>query len=137
MGRVWRVAWPNQIFLPTNLLFLELQKDYLYIDVSSLDTSTRFFSSVYRKLIAFFFQESYFHWAFGVLEPDFFGAIDVATGRSVLYQPRLPEVKKILYSLAFFLISSFMFLWPFFFHNFLYRHVLLILKVHRHEIGTG
>jgi len=38
-----------------------------------------------------FRQESYFHWAFGVLEPDFFGAIDVATGRSVLYQPRLPE----------------------------------------------
>ena len=37
-------------------------------------------------------QESYFHWAFGVLEPDFFGAIDVTTGRSVLYQPRLPEV---------------------------------------------
>jgi len=38
-----------------------------------------------------FRQESYFHWAFGVLEPDFFGAIDVATGRNVLYQPRLDE----------------------------------------------
>ena len=36
-------------------------------------------------------QESYFHWAFGVLEPDFYGALEVATGRSVLYQPRLPE----------------------------------------------
>ncbi|XP_023340154.1 xaa-Pro dipeptidase [Eurytemora carolleeae] len=38
-----------------------------------------------------FRQESYFHWAFGVLEPDFFGAIDLSTGRSILYQPRLPE----------------------------------------------
>jgi len=38
-----------------------------------------------------FRQESYFHWAFGVLEPDFYGALEVATGRSVLYQPRLPE----------------------------------------------
>jgi len=38
-----------------------------------------------------FRQESYFHWCFGVLEPDFYGAIDVATGRSILYQPRLHE----------------------------------------------
>ena len=26
-----------------------------------------------------------------MLEPDYYGAIDVATGRSVLYQPRLDE----------------------------------------------
>jgi len=38
-----------------------------------------------------FRQESYFHWTFGVLEPDFYGAVDVATGRSILYQPRLSE----------------------------------------------
>jgi len=38
-----------------------------------------------------FRQESYFHWTFGVLEPDFYGAVDLTTGRSVLYQPRLPE----------------------------------------------
>ena len=38
-----------------------------------------------------FRQESYFHWCFGVLEPDYYGAIDVDSGRSVLYQPRLDE----------------------------------------------
>ena len=38
-----------------------------------------------------FRQESYFHWTFGVLEPDHYGAIDVSTGRSVLFIPRLPE----------------------------------------------
>jgi len=38
-----------------------------------------------------FRQESYFHWCFGVLEPDYYGAIDVETGRSIIYQPRLDE----------------------------------------------
>ena len=38
-----------------------------------------------------FRQESYFHWCFGVLEPDYYGAIDVDSRRSVLYQPRLDE----------------------------------------------
>ena len=36
-------------------------------------------------------KESYFHWAFGVLEPDFYGAIDMQTGKSVLFIPRLHE----------------------------------------------
>lgn len=35
-------------------------------------------------------QESYFHWAFGVLEPDFLGAIEVDSGRAILFAPRLP-----------------------------------------------
>jgi len=36
-------------------------------------------------------KESYFHWTFGVLEPDFYGALDIETGKSVLFIPRLPD----------------------------------------------
>jgi len=38
-----------------------------------------------------FRQESYFHWAFGVLEPDFFGACRISDAKSVLFTPRLDE----------------------------------------------
>ncbi|KAM1314153.1 hypothetical protein PS2_017599 [Malus domestica] len=37
-----------------------------------------------------FRQESYFAYLFGVREPGFYGAIDIATGKSVLFAPRLP-----------------------------------------------
>ncbi|KAF7255344.1 hypothetical protein EG68_07419 [Paragonimus skrjabini miyazakii] len=38
-----------------------------------------------------FRQESFFHWAFGGLEPDWYGAIEVATGRSILFTCRIPD----------------------------------------------
>lgn len=37
-----------------------------------------------------FRQESYFHYLFGVKEPDFFGALVPATKKSILFIPRLP-----------------------------------------------
>jgi Xaa-Pro dipeptidase len=36
-------------------------------------------------------KESYFHWCFGVVEPDFYGAIEVDTGKAILFSPLLPE----------------------------------------------
>ncbi len=42
-----------------------------------------------RELL--FQQESFFQYLFGVKEPGFSGAIDVATGRATLFMPRLPE----------------------------------------------
>ncbi len=36
-------------------------------------------------------QESYFHWVFGVLEPDCVGMLDVDSRQATLFIPRLPE----------------------------------------------
>ena len=38
-----------------------------------------------------FRQDSFFHWAFGVREPDVYGTIDVASGKATLIIPKYPE----------------------------------------------
>jgi hypothetical protein len=38
-----------------------------------------------------FKQDSYFFYLFGVTEDSWFGSVDLRTGRSTLYMPRLPE----------------------------------------------
>ncbi|XP_058074056.1 uncharacterized protein LOC131222852 isoform X2 [Magnolia sinica] len=40
--------------------------------------------------VILFRQESYFAYLFGVREPGFYGAIDIASGKSILFAPRLP-----------------------------------------------
>ncbi|KAK9099254.1 hypothetical protein Syun_026299 [Stephania yunnanensis] len=41
--------------------------------------------------VELFRQESYFAYLFGVAEPGFYGAIDIASGKSILFAPRLPD----------------------------------------------
>lgn len=43
-----------------------------------------------------FRQESYFHYLFGVKEPDFYGAIDLTTQKAILFIPRLPPTYAIV-----------------------------------------
>ncbi|BDA48705.1 Xaa-Pro dipeptidase [Coccomyxa sp. Obi] len=38
-----------------------------------------------------FRQESYFHYIFGVQEEDYYGALDIRDGRTMLFMPRLPD----------------------------------------------
>lgn len=42
-----------------------------------------------------FRQESFFHWAFGVREPDYFGAINLKDGSATLFVPEFPQSYKI------------------------------------------
>ncbi|KAL9330086.1 hypothetical protein ACSQ67_005089 [Phaseolus vulgaris] len=61
-----------------------------------------------------FRQESYFAYLFGVKEPGFYGAIDVATGDSFLFAPRLPseyavwlgEIKQLSYFKEHYMVST-------------------------------
>ena len=48
------------------------------------------FTHVYYFVIVNIIQESYFHWTFGVREPDCYGALEVDTGKVMLFFPRLP-----------------------------------------------
>lgn len=41
--------------------------------------------------VPLFRQESYFAYLFGVKEPGFFGALDLSTGKAILFCPRLDE----------------------------------------------
>lgn len=60
-----------------------------------------------------FRQESYFAYLFGVREPGFYGAVDVATGKSLLFAPRLPadyavwlgEIKPLSYYKESYMVS--------------------------------
>lgn len=54
---------------------------------------TRLSTAFYKFLV---FQESYFFWTFGVHEEDFFGAIDIDSGKSILFPPRLPPAYGII-----------------------------------------
>ena len=49
------------------------------------------FDMTLNKVYLAFLQESFFHWTFGVKEPDCYGAIDIDNGTSILFIPRLPK----------------------------------------------
>lgn len=36
-------------------------------------------------------QESFFHYLFGIIEADCYGAVDVDTARCIIFMPRLPD----------------------------------------------
>ena len=54
-----------------------------------LQGGSRFHRYCTSAVAAPFRQESFFHWTFGVLEPDTFGAIHVDSGETTLFFPRL------------------------------------------------
>ena len=43
------------------------------------------------KLVTLCRQEGYFHYLFGVEDEDYYGALDLRDGRTMLFMPRLPE----------------------------------------------
>ncbi|KAJ0698651.1 putative xaa-Pro dipeptidase [Helianthus annuus] len=65
-------------------------------------------------MIIFHQGESYFAYLFGVREPGFYGAIDVDSGKSILFAPRLPaeyavwmgEIKPLSYFEETYMVSK-------------------------------
>ncbi|NWQ66795.1 PEPD dipeptidase, partial [Neopipo cinnamomea] len=71
-----------------------------------------------------FRQESYFHWTFGVTEAGCFGAVDVDTGRSMLFVPQLPESYAVwMGNLAWSALNVYCF-YNFCFCNYFYKSLL-------------
>lgn len=65
----------------------ELRDTKSFVLVAGGESATRYCSD-HEPL---FRQESYFHWMFGVQEPDFMGGVTVPDGVSYLFAPKLPD----------------------------------------------
>ncbi|UYV63459.1 PEPD [Cordylochernes scorpioides] len=101
----FRELHPSSLFtLPLSTQLLPVQLDLLcsswqsdtvaevFNDITfQLATITDVFTEGSCQLEVIVWQESYFHWTFGVTEPDCYGAIDVDSGESYLFFPELPE----------------------------------------------
>lgn len=87
------LAVPAALFAQNRTRLVKRLKDNSNIDKDSVvvlqggSEETRYCSDVGPV----FRQESYFHWTFGVTEPDCFGAVRVKDGASILFVPRLPD----------------------------------------------
>ncbi|ODM88692.1 Xaa-Pro dipeptidase, partial [Orchesella cincta] len=87
------LAVPAELFALNRSRLVERLKNNSSVDKDSVvvleggNEETRYCSDVGPV----FRQESYFHWAFGVTEPDCYGVIRVKDGASILFVPRLPD----------------------------------------------